>query len=252
MLQGKEDHYNGIIVETTSLPKDPTEFKEILIQSLQKWKSEKKKGIWIKIPIELSILIPIAIECGFIFHHAQSDYCMVVSWLSSSPNSLPLYATHYVGCGGFVLNEKNEVLVIKEKNGRMKGIWKIPGGMCNPGEDISEAAIREVFEETGIKTEFLSLLCFRQHNEFSFGLSDLYFVCRLKPLTFEIEKQEEEISECKWMPENEFFALPYYQGVYKTINDIEKKSMEGTYKGISMKELPISFMKGTNQLYSNL
>jgi hypothetical protein len=31
------------------------------------------------------------------------------------------------GVGGLVINDKREVLVIKEKNGPAKGIWKIPG-----------------------------------------------------------------------------------------------------------------------------
>lgn len=30
--------------------------------------------------------------------------------------------------------------------------------------------------------------------------SDLYFVCRLEPLSFDIKKQDSEIEECKWMP----------------------------------------------------
>jgi ADP-ribose pyrophosphatase YjhB (NUDIX family) len=72
----------------------------------------------------------------------------------------------YVGVGGFVVNDKNQILVIQEKNGPITSFWKIPGGRLDPGEEIHDAAIREVFEETGIKTEFQSLICFRssQHS----------------------------------------------------------------------------------------
>jgi 8-oxo-dGTP pyrophosphatase MutT (NUDIX family) len=59
------------------------------------------------------------------------------------------------------VNDKNQVLVVQEKNGPILSIWKMPGGRLDPGEEVHEAAIREVFEETGIKTEFQSLLCFR-------------------------------------------------------------------------------------------
>ena len=50
------------------------------------------------------------------------------------------------------------------------------------------------------RTEFVSMLCFRQHNNYSFGQSDLYFICRLKPITSQIKKQEEEIEDCQWIP----------------------------------------------------
>lgn len=54
-----------------------------------------------------------------------------------------------IGAGGFVLNDKNEVLVIKEKHGPAKHIWKVPGGRVDPGEEICDAVVREVLEETG-------------------------------------------------------------------------------------------------------
>ncbi|KAJ8532509.1 hypothetical protein K7X08_012432 [Anisodus acutangulus] len=63
----------------------------------------------------------------------------------------------------FVLNEKKELLVVQENSGRMKGtgIWKIPNGGVEEGEDIFKRAVREVKEETGIDTEFLEVLVFR-------------------------------------------------------------------------------------------
>lgn len=40
------------------------------------------------------------------FHHAKSDYVMMTRWLpENEENKLPHYATHYVGVGGFVLND---------------------------------------------------------------------------------------------------------------------------------------------------
>lgn len=55
-----------------------------------------------------------------------------------------------VGIGGFVMNEAGSVLVVQERSGPLKdtGIWKIPTGLLDRGEDIPDGAIREVFEET--------------------------------------------------------------------------------------------------------
>ncbi|XP_043813834.1 metal transporter Nramp5 isoform X5 [Manihot esculenta] len=52
--------------------------------------------------------------------------------------------------------QKYGVLVVQEKSGRFRGtgVWKIPTGVVDEGEDIFKAAMREVKEETGIDTEF--------------------------------------------------------------------------------------------------
>lgn len=50
-------------------------------------------------------------------------------------------------------------------------------------------------------SEFASVIAFRQQHDHpsAFGRSDLYVVCRLRPLTFDIVPCDHEISECRWM-----------------------------------------------------
>ncbi|KAI5436212.1 hypothetical protein KIW84_022613 [Lathyrus oleraceus] len=60
------------------------------------------------------------------YHHAESDYLMLVYWIPDTPDSIPANASHRVGVGAFVVNNKRE------------------------GEDICDAVIREVKEETGV------------------------------------------------------------------------------------------------------
>jgi hypothetical protein len=43
----------------------------LLLLLLQAWSQQGKRGIWLKVPIGLSQLIPVAVEPGFIFHHAE-------------------------------------------------------------------------------------------------------------------------------------------------------------------------------------
>ena len=59
--------------------------------------------------------------------------------------------------------------------------------------------MREVLEETGIQTSFLHIICFRHLHKFRNGLSDLYFVCALKPLSTEIKPDIQEIRAARWM-----------------------------------------------------
>lgn len=46
---------------------------------------------------------------GFRYHHAESDYLMLVHWIPDSPDALPANASHIVGIGAFVMNNKREV-----------------------------------------------------------------------------------------------------------------------------------------------
>lgn len=48
------------------------------------------------------------------------------------------------------MNEEGAVLAVQERSGPLKGtgIWKIPTGLLDKGEDIPDGAIREVLEET--------------------------------------------------------------------------------------------------------
>ena len=119
---------------------------------------------------------------------------------------IPPYATHYIGAGGAVFNDKNELLVIWEKAHRQRNFrhYKLPGGALQPREHLVDGVIREVLEETGIRTKFEALMCFRHWHGYRYGKSDIYFICRLSPLNHDITLQESEIEECLWMPVDEY------------------------------------------------
>ena len=65
------------------------------------------------------------------------------------------YPTPKVDVRGFVLNEKNEILMAKES---VDGKWTIPGGWADIGVTPSEIAVKEIEEETGLKTEVVRFL----------------------------------------------------------------------------------------------
>ena len=54
---------------------------------------------------------------------------------------------HFVSVSAVILNHKNEILLIK---GLKRG-WELPGGLLEYGEKITEALVREVYEETGVE-----------------------------------------------------------------------------------------------------
>ncbi|MCM2677961.1 NUDIX hydrolase [Alkalicoccobacillus plakortidis] len=56
---------------------------------------------------------------------------------------------HIVSAAAIVLNDKNELLLVKNPR---RG-WEMPGGQVEEGESIKTAAIRETEEESGIIIE---------------------------------------------------------------------------------------------------
>jgi len=58
-----------------------------------------------------------------------------------------------------VLVEKNgKVLLVRRANDPAKGLWTLPAGFVDAGEDPARAAERECLEETGLKVEVKRLI----------------------------------------------------------------------------------------------
>lgn len=80
-----------------------------------------------------------------------------------------------VGVGVVVIRETDErqVLLVLRGKEPAKGKWSVPGGSVELGETISEAAAREVHEETGLDVEIGSVITavdaiYRDGDEISF------------------------------------------------------------------------------------
>ena len=164
-------------------------------------KNDNTNSIWLKIDGRLSSYIKSSLTLGFNLHHVilKDNSIYLCQWVNNKcDNMIPSFANHSVGVGGFVFNpNNNKVLVIKELG---RNVWKLPGGSSDEGENISDVAYREIYEETGIKTEFISLLAMRElHNFRYYNNSDFYFISLLKPLNYDIKIQENEIAEAKWL-----------------------------------------------------
>jgi len=224
MLEFDTNPFGGVLTNPAHLPDDAAKFEASLAESLKAWTDEGYKVVWLEAPIEKADLIPIAVRHGFTFHHSEEDYLMLTRRLVAG-SYVPPFATHYTGAGGVCINDRNELLVVSEKYRRSSKnpSYKLPGGALSQGEHLADCVTREVFEETGVKAEFVSLVCFRHWHGYRYGKSDIYFVCRLKPLSEELTIQEDEIAEARWMPVQDYLDA---EGVSVFNKEIVKAAIE--------------------------
>ncbi|KAG8649207.1 hypothetical protein MANES_08G075900v8 [Manihot esculenta] len=236
LLDAINDDHEGVIVELNK-PINSDDFASMLRASIAQWRKQGKRGVWIKVPIELVNLVEAAVKERFWYHHAEPKHLMLIYWIPECTHTLPANASHRVGVCAFVMNEKREVLVVQEKTGILRGtgVWKFPTGVVEEGEHICDAVVREVKEETDIDTKFIEVLAFRQSHKAFFEKSDLSFICLLQPLSFNIQKQESEIDAAQWMSLDEYVAQPFVQTseLLKYIFDLCLAKIDKTYSGFS-------------------
>lgn len=145
---------------------------------------------------------------GFELHHCSTNELTLTRRLIHDAY-VPQFATHTIGVGAVVLWENREVLTVVEAVDMVDRPrhFKLPGGMLERGEHIADGVVREVLEETGVRTGFEGLLAMRHHHRGQFDVANIYAVCRLRPLTRDITIDEVEIGRALWMPVDEYLSL---------------------------------------------
>ncbi|CAH1100656.1 unnamed protein product, partial [Psylliodes chrysocephalus] len=210
-FKGKQDRYKGVIIDSEEEEcTDITDFCKKLDDSLKIWTENELRGIWFKVHLNQSEWVPVLAKNGFKYHHAKEEYILMYKWLPKTENSnIPPFAHTMLGVGAVVINDRNELLIVREKHNIRNVVhYKLPGGYVEPGENIVDAAIREVHEETNIRTEFQSVLTLRHTHGSAYNCSDIYMVVHLKALTDNIIKCEREIAEAKWIDIKDFLNHP--------------------------------------------
>ncbi len=115
--------------------------------------------------------------------------------------------------GGYVLNDKNQVLLVRSPKWRKGKMWLVAGGHIEVGETIEAAIKREIKEELGIEIKFERVFMvfegiyppeFHEKRHFIY----LQCLCRIKP--GEVVKTDgREIVEAKWWDMKEALKLPH-------------------------------------------
>ena len=114
-------------------------------------------------------------------------------------NNKPLIAV------GVLVIDEDKALIIKRGEEPNKFLWSIPGGLVEIGEELEEAAIREIKEEMGIDVKIEKVIgifnCInRNKNEIKYHYVIIDYIA--KEFTGSI-KTNKEILDFKWVKFNE-------------------------------------------------
>ncbi len=131
----------------------------------------------------------------------------------------------HLGVRVFVIDDKNRLLLVKHtlKNGEF---WILPGGGVEEDEYSSDAAIREVKEETNLDTEVINML-FNVEEKTEDGLrSTNYFLSRILSGKAELGKDPEFDDEHQVLSDIKFFTLDEIEKLENIFPQIIKEKFE--------------------------
>ncbi len=107
------------------------------------------------------------------------------------------YYSRYLACDGLVY-KNSRVLLVKRKTGnREGGNWALPGGFISWNETAPQAALREVWEETGVKGKIIKLLGVYSDPQRD-GMQNVAAVFLIRPLKEKDRIDKQEVEEKQW------------------------------------------------------
>ena len=146
--------------------------------------------------------------CGssnFEVHNAKSKQCPQCGFV--------YYFNPSAATVAVILNEKNEMLVVRRAKDPAKGTLDLPGGFCDCRETAEEGVAREVHDEMGLHVQSVQYL-FSIPNIYPYGgmeihTIDLFFLCRIGSKVQ--PKAMDDAAEAMWLPldkvRSELFGL---------------------------------------------
>lgn len=107
----------------------------------------------------------------------------------------------FVGARGLILDDQNRLLLIQRSDNYR---WAIPAGAMELGESMQECAIRETYEETGLRATSLTPFAFYTRytytNDYGHTYQQILMSFRIDSWEGELVRQTEESVDAGFFP----------------------------------------------------
>ena len=129
-----------------------------------------------------------------------------------------------IGVGALIIHQ-SKLLIVKRANEPAKGLWSVPGGVVELGEQLHEALRREVREETGLEVDVERLLdavdniVFDAEDRIQYHYVLLDYLCRLRG---GVLKAADDVHEIQWISLEALQSLPITPTLNRVIAKIEE------------------------------
>lgn len=126
-----------------------------------------------------------------------------------------------VAVGGVAVRD-DEILLVRRGHGPAGGRWSVPGGRVRFGEDLHEAVVREVLEETGLEVVVERFLGYAERIDD--GAEPSHFVI----LDFAVVVLDpgqsavagDDAAEAAWVPLDDLYGLALVDGLLDFLVDV--------------------------------
>ena len=145
-------------------------------------------------PLEKFKFCPVCGSEHFYIHNFKSKQC--------SDCGFTYYANPCSATAAFILNEHNELLVVRRAKEPAKGTLDLPGGFCDMYETVEEGMRREIKEETGIDAREIKYL-FSSPNIYQYsgmGVHTLDMDYLVRVAADVTVSAADDAAECLWLP----------------------------------------------------
>lgn len=148
-------------------------------------------------PLEKFRFCPLCGSDKFVENNNKSKRCQACGFV--------YYFNPSASTVAVIVNEKDELLVVRRAKEPARGTLDLPGGFSDCYETSEEGVVREVREETGLCVEKVQFL-FSIPNIYPYGgldihTIDMFYLCRVNSTENAIAS--DDAAEIMWIPWNE-------------------------------------------------
>ena len=150
-----------------------------------------------KHPLEKFKYCPVCGSAHFVVNNFKSKKC--------EDCGFTYYANPCSATAAFIVNDKEELLVVRRAKEPAKDTLDLPGGFCDMGETVEEGMIREIKEETGLEVTDIQYL-FSSPNEYVYSgmvihTLDMDYLARVHCDSVAVTAHD-DAAEAMWIPIN--------------------------------------------------